>query len=350
MDAAKVKDMLSDRDIFDLLDSLDAEPTSKGNVFMAKTVCHCGDSNKLTYYRDSKTFHCFTNCGSMSVFDLVSNALDMSFIESLRYIMRKYNISGGTHYEEGFTFEFIENPGTILNKKLQKPDTPVFNVLEESILDDFYPFYHKSWIDEGISVASMRKYGIRYSILENQIIIPHRDKDGKLIGVRARNLNKNLVDEGKKYIPIYHDGKVLKHLTGANLYGLDKNKDSINRIGACILFESEKSVQQLDTMFPDSCIGLCVSGSNLTPFQLELLKSLDIEEVIIGMDKEFDEIGSEKEIFYADRIKTVFKQKLAPFFKVSVLWDTDNLLEMKDSPTDKGRETFRKLLKNRIFI
>ena len=196
----------------------------------------------------------------------------------------------------------------------------------------------------------MKKYEIRYNLMDNQIIIPHRDKDGKLIGVRGRNLNKKDVDDGKKYMPIYHNGKVLKHLTGANLYGLDKNKESIERAKTCILFESEKSVQQLDTMFPNASIGLCVSGSNLTQYQLELLKDLEIDEVIVAVDKEFEKIGEEKEIFYADKIKKVFRDKLAPFFRVSVIWDTSNLLDLKDSPSDKGSDVFLELLNSRIFL
>lgn len=350
MDAAKVKDMLSDRDVYDLLESLDAQPQAKGNTFICTTICHGGHKHKLVYYRDSKTFYCYTNCGSMSIFDLVSNALEIDFISSLRYICKKYNIRDDNHFEDGFSFDMVENPGILLNKKLKKIEFPEFQILDDEILEDFYPLYHKTWINDNISIESMKKYDIKYSIVDNQIIIPHRNEYGELIGVRARNLNKQQVDDGKKYMPIYYKGKVLKHLTGANLYGLDKNKAAINKLGACILFESEKSVQQLDTMFPDASIGLCVSGSNLTVYQLELLKKLNIEEVVIGVDKEFEEYGSEKEIFYADRVKSVFRDKLAPFFKVSVLWDKDNLLEMKDSPTDKGKEVFKELLKNRIYI
>lgn len=350
MKASKVLDMLSDRDIFDLLQTIGAEPISKGNVYECKTVCHGGNSHKLIFYRDSKKFHCYTNCGQMSIFDLVAKRFDLSFIDALKYIIKKYNINNTEHFDEGFTFEKIENPGVVLDEKLKELETPVFNILNNNILSDFYNFYHKSWIDEGISIKTMKKYNIRYSILDNQIIIPHYDEYGRLIGIRCRNLNKKLVDEGKKYMPIFYDGEVLKHLTGANLYGLDKNKEKINEIGACILFESEKSVQQLDTMFPNASIGLCVSGSNLTNYQLQILKKLNINEVIIGLDKEFDEIGSEEEIFYADKIKEVFYKKLSPFFKVSVLWDRDNLLEKKDSPTDKGPDKFKSLLKNRIFI
>ena len=74
MDAAKVVDMLSDRDLWDLLESLDAKPEKKGNTYVCETVCHCGDKKKLFYYRDSKNFYCYTNCGSMSIFDFVSNS------------------------------------------------------------------------------------------------------------------------------------------------------------------------------------------------------------------------------------------------------------------------------------
>ena len=350
MDAAKVVDMLSDRDIWDLLESLDAKPEKKGNTYVCETVCHCGDKKKLFYYRDSKNFYCYTNCGSMSIFDFVSNTLDLTFIESLRYITKKYNIRDNGHFEEGFVFDKVENPGELLNKKLQRIEFPKIEVVDESVLKDFYNLYHKMWIKEGITVKSMKKYGILYSILDNQIIIPHRNEYGELIGVRCRNLKKELVDDGKKYMPIYYEGKTLKHPTGANLFGLDKNRQSIKKLKTCILFESEKSVLALDSMFPDASIGLCVSGSNLTVYQLELLKKLNIEEVIIGVDKEFKEFGSEEEIFYADKIKAVFKNKLAPWFKVSILWDTKNLLEQKDSPVDKGKFVFEELLKNRIIL
>lgn len=350
MDASKIVDMLSDRDIWDLLESFGAEPKALGDTFNCRTVCHSGHKHKLAYYRDSKTFYCYTNCGSMSIFDFVSNTLDIPFKEAYNYIAKKYNLHTMSHFEDGFAIQEVVNPGALLKSKMKKVEMPQFKILNDNIIDEYYDFYHKSWIDDGISIETMKKYEIRYNLMDNQIIIPHRDKDGKLIGVRGRNLNKKDVDDGKKYMPIYHNGKVLKHLTGANLYGLDKNKESIERAKTCILFESEKSVQQLDTMFPNASIGLCVSGSNLTQYQLELLKDLEIDEVIVAVDKEFEKIGEEKEIFYADKIKKVFRDKLAPFFRVSVIWDTSDLLDLKDSPSDKGSEVFLKLLNSRIFL
>lgn len=350
MDAREISNMLSERDIWTLLEDLESNPKDCGNVIENQTVCHHGDSHKLYYYKDSNTFYCFTGCGSLSVFDLVMKTLDIEFSDSLTYITRKFNISNFSHFEDGFAFSKIENPGEKLNAKLRKVEFPTVETINEQYLDDYYDLFHRSWLDDGIGTRSMRKHDIKFSILDNQVIIPHRNSKHELIGIRARNLDITAVTEGRKYVPVLNGQKVLKHPTGANLYGLSQNMSNIILHKKCILFESEKSVLQLDTMLPDFSIGLCISGSNLTMHQFEILKGLDVDEVIIALDKEYDEVGSEDEIFYAQRIERVFKKKLAPFFRVSVLWDVKGLLDKKDSPTDKGLDVFQELYANRIYI
>ena len=49
-------------------------------------------------------------------------------------------------------------------------------------------------------------------------------------------------------------------------------------------------------------------------------------------------------------IKDKIIDKLSPFFTVSVLWDTNDLLEYKDSPTDRGKETLLQLMDNKIYV
>lgn len=349
MDAKQIIEILSDNDIWQILTDLNASPIDNGDNFECQTVCHHGNSSKLYYYKESKLFYCYTHCGSMNIFNFIMNAKKYEFKDAILYISKKFNI-GTTQHFEGFSSAKVENPGELLNNKLKEPEEIVYNKLDKSILNDFYDFYHKLWIDDHITTTSMRKFNIKYNILENQIIIPHYNSDNDLIGVRARNLNNDLVEDGKKYLPIYYDNKVLKHATGGNLYGLNKNKEAIENKRKCILFESEKSVMQLESYYPGSSIGLCLSGSSLTTHQLKILKKLNIEEVVIGLDKEFDEIGDDREVFFAKRIEKVFGNKLKPFFRVSVLWDTNNILEKKDSPTDKGREIFDELYKNRIYL
>lgn len=348
MDAKKIKSMLSDRDIFSLLEDINAEPQEMGSDIVCKTVCHCGDSHKLYYYRDTKSFHCYTSCGHMDVFTLVEKVNNIEFAESVRYIMKKFNIEDDSNaFEDSY---MVDNPSDYFRMQMKPIEFPKIKVLNSGLLECYYRLSHISWINDGISPRSIKKYGVRYSIIDNKIIIPHTDKDNNLIGVRSRNLDRELVNSGKKYMPIFHDGEILKHPTGANLYGMGENKDNIDKLKVAILFESEKSVLQLDTMLPNMSIGLCVSGSSLTECQLELLKERDIDEVIIATDKEFYEVGDDYEMVYAQKIINVFANKLKPFFRVSVLWDTMGLLDRKDSPTDKGLEVFKKLMDSRIYL
>ena len=107
---------------------------------------------------------------------------------------------------------------------------------------------------------------------------------------------------------------------------------------------------QLDSILKDDNIGVALSSSSLSLVQVELLKQLNVEEVIIALDKEFMEYGTEEEKRYAVKVRKGVINKLLPYFNVSVMWDRDGLLGYKDSPTDKGAEVFYNLFRNRIKI
>jgi hypothetical protein len=282
----------------------------------------------------------------MTIFDLVSKITGLEFYESLKYICLKFGIS-----YKGSDIPIYEKVDTSFFEKFkQKEEQIELPILDKRILNSYYDLYHKSWIDEGISVETMKRFGIKFSILDNQIIIPHYDIDGNLIGVRVRNLDPQTVKNGKKYMPAIWKDKILNHPTGAALYGLHFTKKYVEKYKTIILFESEKSVLQLDSMFPDMSIGAAVSGSNFTYQQLSILRQLDIEEVVIGLDKEFEEINTEEEKYYAKKIQRIFVDKLYPYYRVSVIWDTQGLLSLKDSPTDRGPQIFQSLFENRIRL
>lgn len=349
MDANQVKQELTENDLLTLLTEFGAEPQEHGSSYFCRTICHNPahtGKHKLIYYKESRMFRCYSdNCGSMDIYGLVGRIMDMDFFNSFKYICMKFGFSYGGDYVPGETIDT-----SFFNKfKKRNPKTEM-KALDGKILNSYHELYHKSWVDDGISTKSMKKFGIRFSIMDNQIIIPHYDIDGNLIGVRARNLNKEVVDLGMKYIPVYWKRNVLKHPTGAALYGLNVTKPNIEKYKTIILFEAEKSVLMLDTMMPDFSIGVCISGSSLSNEQLDIIKKLDVNEVVIAMDKEFVEVGSPEEKFYAEKIKAGFIDKLSPYFRISVIWDTKSLTDEKSSPTDHGAETFKILFENRIYI
>ena len=218
----------------------------------------------------------------------------------------------------------------------------------------FQKFYPLSWIEEdGITHEVMDVYEIGYCAYQERITIPHRDQDSNLIGIRGRANSDDAMMFGK-YTPLLTgstSGKVCySHNLGDNLYGLHLNKDCIKRKRKVLLLESEKAVMQMASFFGvENNYALAVCGSNLTKRQIELLLELRPLEIIVGLDKQFKEMDDDECKQWEKKIVEKFIKPLSPYCKVSVLWDTDNLLDYKDSPCDKGKQVFLKLMEDRQF-
>lgn len=348
MDAQSLKRQLSENDLLSILSDLGAEPYLEGSKIICRTICHNGcnhGKHKLEYYIETGLMHCYTDlCGTMDLFSLIQKVKGIEFNKAFEFVKEYFGIKTEiTEYYDSVDISFF-------NKFNKEKETRELAKIDERILNIYEDIYHMSWVKEGILPSTMRKFGVKMSIGNQQIIIPHYDINNRLVGIRARNLDPYLVDKGLKYIPVKTGGITYSHPTGANLYGLDINIDNIKRMRKIILFESEKSVLQLDSIYNGYGIGVGVSGSSFTDKQLDLIQALDVDEVIIAFDKEFHEIGDSLEKYYAKKIETTVANKLLPYFSVSVIWDLENDLEIKDAPTDKGTSVFKKLFSNRISL
>lgn len=354
MNAQELKDNLTIEQIEYILNSLNADPkiNLRDNTISSITVCHGGDSHKLIYYHKDKRFKCYTGCDkSFDIIGLVEKVLDIPFTMSMRYICDKVGIS--YTYNLGST----NNPQTedigwgIINKykKKEEPQPPKITIRDKSLLDQFYNLAHVNFLNDNISKATMQKFNIKFDILNNRIIIPHYDKDNNLIAIRCRNLDENQIKHAK-YMPIYINNELLSAPSTGYFYGLNFNLNNILKAKKVILVESEKSVMQLDTMFNGNSIAIALSGSNISIWQVDILKKLGVEEVILGLDKEFINCKTKEEKVYATKIKKIFFDKLINDFKVSIIWDKWNLLNYKDSPSDRGKDIFLKLLNKRLYI
>ena len=210
--------------------------------------------------------------------------------------------------------------------------------------------YTEEWIKEGISVKTMKKYNILYSTWQQKIIIPHFDINNQLIGVRGRSLINEDIELFGKYTPFKIGRKFYNHSLGMNLFGLNHNIKTIQKKRKIMLVEAEKSVLQTDTMFGEDNFTVALCGSNLTDYQKGLILMLGVREVIIALDKQYEIIDSDECKKWAKHIKDKIIDKLSPFVTVSVLWDTNDLLRYKDSPTDRGKEILIQLMENKIYV
>ena len=326
-----------------------------------RTICHCGSKHKLYFYKESMTFYCYSECGKIgSIIDLVKKVKEFDNVyDASEWICKQLGMS---IFKEGsFGNNDIDAPRIddwkyidfLKRKQKTESRSNEFEILDDRILNMFQRFHPSSWISEGITHEVMDAFGIGYCAWQERITIPHRDKDSNLIGIRGRSNSDDAMMFGK-YVPLLSgnmSGKTCyAHDLGKNLYGIHLNKDCIKRTRKVLLVESEKAVMQCASFFSiENNYSVAICGSNLTQRQIKLILELKPLEVIVGLDKQWKELGDEECNAWQDKIVKKFIKPLSPYCKVSVLWDTDNLLDYKDSPTDKGKETFLKLMENRQF-
>lgn len=358
IDAQELKQKISESDVITILKLLGAKTfTDTKEAIITQTVCHKGHSDKLYYYKKSNMFHCYTDCSdSFDIIELVrrnKNYLTINF--AIQWITTQLGIDTYTYgFQESNKVEIINDWDFIsgyINRKQRKTNSKQkLDEIDINMLNIFQKMYWDDWIKEGISIESMKKYNILYSTLYQKIIIPHFDIDNRLIGIRSRATDEDEIDMFGKYTPFMWRGKMFNHPLSQNLYGLHKNKATIKSKKKVMLVESEKGVLQTDSMFREDNFTLALCGNNLTDFQRDLILSLGVEEVIIALDRQYKEVGDTEYNKWAKHIREKIVAKLAPFVRVYIIWDTEGLLQYKDSPTDVSKDVLLKLMKNKIYV
>ena len=348
MDYQEVINNLQDKDVIELMTQLGADrykETDEAIIF--PTICHNADgaeaSMKLYYYKDSKIFYCYTACGGQSIFKFLEHYYEARGIEFDWYNDIYLPVLNCTPRKSGdgyvsHSYELLRNKYERKKRKIELPEYP------KGVLDVFIKEYPAQWLSDGIPEKAMDKFNILFSISQNKIIIPHYDVEDRLIGIRGRALNEWEVENVGKYMPVQLEKTWYKHPLSLNLYGLNKNKDNIKRSGIVYIFESEKSVLQFEGFNIPNC-SVAVCGSSLNKFQVDILmRECSPTEFIICFDKEKDEHDK-----YFNKLYKMCK-KYSHYANFSFLYDAENLLNLKDSPSDRGEEVFKKMLDRRIKV
>lgn len=336
----KIKQLLYD------LGALDIKDTP--NALITQTICHninaAEASMKLYYYKDNHFFYCWTEDGGMSIFSFLkryyeTREIDYDWYEDIYLVAKNCSVESPL---EGFTKQKVE----LLKDKYQRTSSTVeLPIYSEGVLDVFTKYYPPEWLHDNISREAMDKFNILYSISQNKIIIPHYNPRGQLVGIRGRALNEYEMSIGMKYAPVQIEGKWYKHPLSMNPYGLNITAENIRKTGYAFIAESEKSVLQAESFSrPNCCVAVC--GSNLNKYFLNvLMKECYPKEIVICFDKE----ELPKQSNYFNKLWSLCK-KYNNYCNFSFIYDRDNLLELKDSPFDRGQDTFEKLLAKRVKV
>lgn len=106
----------------------------------------------------------------------------------------------------------------------------------------------------------------------------------------------------------------------------------------------------MDFLGASNTVAVAVCGSSISQYQFNLLQDLGINEMCIAFDADYHTIGDDDFNKVIERWQRLYN-KFSAFVQVSFLFDREgNKLGYKDSPTDKGKDVFMELWRDRVFL
>ena len=361
-DKVKIREALTVDIVFDMLVEFGAEPQYSNFGIISQTICHNqpGEgSRKLYYYENTGLFHCYTSCGSFDPFELVIKVASIQWgrtydlNDAIRYVAIRY----GINIEMDAINDSDLNDWLILNKynRIQSLDLKDYRVklkpFDDTVLSRFnYTVKLKPWLDEHITQEVLDHARIGYYAGGAQITIPHYDKDGDLVGIRGRTLDKSEAELYGKYRPLIVNGQLYNHSLGMNLYNLNNSKTGINQAKCAIVFESEKSCLKYQSYFGlDNDISVACCGSNISMWQLQLLLDAGATEMVIAFDRQFQATGDCEWRQWTKHLISL-NDKFKNYINVSIIFDKNKITGYKAAPIDEGIDKFLELWKERIRL
>lgn len=356
-----LKKSLEPEQIFDLLDMWGGNPTYQDNIIISDTICHnnpMDGSHKLYYYYSTQLFVCYTSCGTFDIFDLcikvmkIQKNLEWELYDAMSYIAGYFGFEGEEPLDDKNKQE-LEDWEIFKRHKIEIPQAiqnPVLKEYNPIILTRFsYPRID-GWEKEGISAEVSRKNFIGYYPGGEQIVIPHFDINGRLIGIRGRSLVEDIAEKYGKYRPLKINGMLYTHPLSMNLYHLNISKDNIKKLKTAVLFESEKSCLMYESYYGrENDISVAACGSTLSIYQVNFLKNLGINELIVAFDRQFKEINDEEFKRLKSKLIHIY-QRYKNTIKISFIFDKHMITPYKASPIDISKDIFEQLLKERIIL
>lgn len=327
----KLEELAEQIDIVDLVGRTE-ELHQKGQNYFIKCPFHSGDDTpSLCIYPETNRWYCF-GCGAgSSVYDWIMKKEGITFPEAFEKVC---NMVGEepTEYTESESIAFLKQ----LKKQKNNKDISVNLRKTLDFAEDYLNKYSEElpeeWLTEDMTEEALKTYYIRVDHNANRIVYPVFDADNNFIGVKGRTRIKAYKELGlSKYMNYYKIGTI-DYFQGVQQaeFGIPKT---------VIIFEGIKSCIKAwgwnikNTMASET--------SSLSEGQLKFLIKNNFNEIIIGwdIDQDFKKIATNDKI-----------QMLKKFTKVSVIKDSNHLLDTKMAPVDKGEAIFRKLLSERVRI
>jgi DNA primase len=298
----------------------------RNGLFYSLCCFHNEDTPSLVFFESTQLYFCFA-CGAKGdIISFIQKYHKLNFQQAVEHLIKYLNYDIKDIKEEFGIIKILKQYNV---KKYKEKIT--HTILPNSILNKYKDKPIQQWIDEGISLETMKKFGVLYDDKTNRAVFPIYDNNGNLISIKGRTLYEDYKTLGlTKYI--YY------HSLGSSdfLYGLCMNKNAIKKYNEVIIVEGEKSVWK----FHDNNIYNVVALSSCRINEYQMISLIELKcDVVMALDK--------------DKNSSFIKEQcelLKRFTNVYMIYDTHNILDEKDSPIDKGVETWKQLYKQRTKL
>lgn len=182
---------------------------------------------------------------------------------------------------------------------------------------------HKVFLDDGVDIETQKEFEVMFDMDSERVVFPIYNAEGELVSVKGRYVGKNQQTmEDVKYIYLYHFDKSIE------LYNLNKAYEYIKNLGEVIVFESEKSCMKAWQYGVKNTVA--ISGNEISPIQIYLLKSLEAN-IVFAFDNDI-------ELEHIEKVASQIKTRKSFYIK-----DDIGLLGEKDSPVDGGKSVWEKI-------
>jgi DNA primase len=264
---------------------------------------------------------------------LVQRRNDWSFRTTLRKVTNILNI-------DPVKLESIQLPfGGYYKNIFNKNEISQSNlfIYDDSILNEYLIKPSLIFYQDGIDYNVQQKYQVGYDRETERIAVAWRDTNGDIVGIMGRYNSIDVPEDMAKWIPIIPFPK------SHTLFGFSENYTNIIEQDCVIVSESEKAPMQLESKGIYNGLGL--GGSNISPYQINAIKSLNVSTIILSYDE-----GLEED-FIISQAKSLIID--TPFIKnkVGYIYDFNNdVLKQgkKQSPSDLEIGDINLLLKNYV--
>lgn len=209
-------------------------------------------------------------------------------------------------------------------KKKRNLENVENQIYEDEVLDQYIMMPHQVYIDEGIAYQTQGEFQIGYDLKSQRIIFPIHNSFGEIVSIKGRTIFDNYEElDIYKFMYLINFNKMIE------LYNWHRALFYILETKEVIIYEGEKTCWLSSQYGFRNCVA--ISGDDISEWQVYMIKGLGSDiNTVIALDK--------------DKSIEAVKKQAAKFGKtrnVYALWDSKNLYRDKESPTDRGEDTFK---------